>query len=248
MTLGSIFGCVTSCLSDNAVRDHVDPSAMTPEVAAALTPTLVGTTAIAALLLVAVAYEAVGALDTIAHEAGHMVAGALPGHRIGYFEVTRGGEGVTYHSAQGWGPGRILLSAAGYATPPLLGLAGAALLASGRAWPLLWTVVILLVLALVKAEKEWTTFVVLLFAVATGYVALYGTPTVQAGYAAGLVWLLLFSGARSAVVLSTADGTDAAKLARDTLIPRSVWKFGFIVLALYCIWKGFLLLAPSNLA
>jgi hypothetical protein len=221
---------------------------MTPQVAAALTPTLVGAAAMAALLLVVVAYEAVGALDTIAHEAGHMAVGALTGHRISHFEVTSGGEGGTYHSGQGWGPGRILLSAAGYATPPLLGLGGAALLSTGRAWPLLWTVVVLLVLALVKAEKEWTTFVVLLFAAATGYVALYGEPSLQAAYTAGLVWLLLFSGARSAVVSSTADGTDAAKLSRDTLIPRKVWKAGFIVLALFCMWNGFLLLAPSHLA
>jgi hypothetical protein len=46
------------------------------------------------------------------------------------------------------------------------------------------------------------------------------------------------------VVLSTADGTDVAKLARDTLIPRKVWKAGFVVLALFCVWRGFLLLAP----
>jgi Peptidase M50B-like len=217
---------------------------VTPEIAAALTPTVVGAAAVAALLLVALAYDAVGALDTIAHEAGHMVVGALTGHRISHFEVTSGGEGGTYHSRQGWGPGRILLSAAGYATPPLLGLGGAALLAAGKAWPLLWTVVVLLVLALVKAEKEWTTFVVLLFAAATGYVALYGAPPLQAAYAAGLVWLLLFSGTRSAVVQSTGDDSDAAKLARDTLIPRKLWKAGFVVLALFCVWKGFILLAP----
>jgi len=217
---------------------------VTPEITAALTPTVVGAAAVAALLLVALAYDAVGALDTIAHEAGHMVAGAVTGHRISHFEVTSGGEGGTYHSGQGWGPGRILLSAAGYATPPLLGLGGAALLAAGKAWPLLWTVVVLLVLALVKAEKEWTTFVVLLFAAATGYVALYGAPPLQAAYAAGLVWLLLFSGTRSAVVQSTGDGTDVAKLAHDTLIPRQVWKAGFVVLALFCVWKGFILLAP----
>lgn len=217
---------------------------MTPGITAALTPTVVGAAAVAALLLVALAYDAVGALDTIAHEAGHMVAGALTGHRISHFEVTSGGEGGTYHSGQGWGPGRILLSAAGYATPPLLGLGGAALLAAGKAWPLLWTVVVLLVLALVKAEKEWTTFVVLLFAAATGHVALYGAPPLQAAYAAGLVWLLLFSGTRSAVVQSTGDGTDVAKLAHDTLIPRKLWKAGFVVLALFCVWKGFILLAP----
>jgi hypothetical protein len=149
---------------------------VTTEVAAALTPLVVGATAVAALLLVVVAYEAVGALDTIAHEAGHMVAGALTGHRISHFEVTSGGRAApTTRARDGVRAGSFSLQPA-MRRPRLLGLGGAALLAAGKAWPLLWTVVVLLVLALVKAEKEWTTLVVLLFAAATGYVALYGAP------------------------------------------------------------------------
>jgi Peptidase M50B-like len=136
--------------------------------------------AFGALLLVVVAYEAVGAVVTVAHEAGHMVVGALTGHGIHHFQVTIGGEGATSYTDKGWGPVRILLTAAGYTTPPLLGLGGAALLADGKVRPLLWTVVVLLVLALSKAEKEWTTFVVLLAAAATGYVALYGSPLLAA--------------------------------------------------------------------
>jgi hypothetical protein len=34
------------------------------------------------------------------------------------------------------------------------------------------------------------------------------------------------------------------RLARDTLIPRLVWKAGFVVVAVICLWKGFQLLAP----
>ena len=109
---------------------------------------------------------------------------------------------------------------------------------------LLWAVVVLLVSAYVKAEKEWTTFVVLLLAVATGYVALYGRPTLQAAYAAGLVWILLFGGLRAAVRAGTDTNTDPDRLFRDTLIPRTVWKGAFIAVALWCLWKGFLLLAP----
>jgi hypothetical protein len=200
--------------------------------------------AVAALLLVLVADAAVGPVVTVAHEAGHMVVGALTGHRIDHFTVTGGWDGGTVHSRRGWGPGRILLSAAGYTAPPVLGLGGAALLASGRVRPLLWTAVVLFVLAVSKAEKEWTTFLVLLSAAAVGYVALYGTPLAQATFAAGLVWLLLFGGIRAAVESSTTDGTDAAKLARDTLLPRIAWKAAFVVVALVCLWNGFRLLAP----
>ncbi len=75
--------------------------------------------------------------------------------------------------------------------------------------------------------------------------ALYGARRhLQAAFATGLVWLLLFGGARAAVVSSTGDDSDAAHLARDTLIPRIVWKTGFVVLALFCLWKSFRLLAP----
>jgi hypothetical protein len=131
--------------------------------------------AVGALVLVLVAWQPVGALVTLAHESGHVAVGILTGHRILYFEVTDGDSGGTQPETTRWGPGRILMTFAGYVTPPLLGLGGAVLLDAGEVLPLLWTTVVLLVLALFKAEKEWTTFVVLLMAVATGYVALYGT-------------------------------------------------------------------------
>ena len=167
---------------------------MTPAVDAALTTPVVAAAALGALLLLVAASGSTRAFGTIAHESGHMVVGILTGHRIRYFEVTSGGAGGTYPDTTRWGPGRILTVLAGYVTPPLLGLGGAALFDAGRILPLLWTAVVLLVLTLIKAEREWTTFVVLLLAAATGYVALYGMPVLQAGFAAGLVWLLLFDG------------------------------------------------------
>ena len=142
------------------------------------------------------------------------------------------------------GPGRILTVFAGYVTPPLLGFGAAALVDAGKVVPLLWIVVLLLVLALLKAEREWTTFVVLLFATASGYVALYGTPVLQAAIATGVVWLLLFGGARAAAQSGTGDGSDAAQLAHDTLVPRILWKAVFVTVAIVCLWKGFRLLAP----
>ncbi len=217
---------------------------MTEQVAAVLTGPLLGATAVAALLLVVLADEAVGALVTLVHEAGHMVVAAVTGRRINHFQVFRPGEGVTYSAKRGWGPSRILGSAAGYTAPPLVGLGGAALLATGRARPLLWTAVVLLVLALVKAEREWTTFLVLISAAAIGYVAIYGSALLQAAVAAGVVWLLLFGGIRHAAESGTGDTSDAAQLARDTLIPRKAWKTAFVVVGVVCLWRAILLLAP----
>jgi hypothetical protein len=50
--------------------------------------------------------------------------------------------------------------------------------------------------------------------------------------------LLLFGAVRSALDAGTDDGTDPAKLAHDTLIPRIVWKAGFVAFAAYCVVKG----------
>jgi len=217
---------------------------VTPAVDAPLTTPVVAAAALGALLLLVVASGSTRAFGTIAHESGHMVVGILTGHRIRYFEVTSGGAGGTYPYTSRWGPGRILTVLAGYVTPPLLGLGGAALFDAGRIPLLLWTAVILLVLTLIKAEREWTTFVVLLLAAATGYVALYGMPLLQTGFAAWLVWLLLFDGLFSAVVAGKQKDTDPDRLFRDTLIPRTLWKVGFVVVAIVCLWKGAQLMVP----
>ena len=216
---------------------------MTPQVAAALTAPVVGGTAVGALLLVVLAYEAVGPLISVVHEGGHMGVGLLTGLRVTQFRIVSVGNAETGFQRLPWGPGRILMTIAGYTTPPLVGLGGAALLAAGKARPALWVALVLLVLTWAKAEKEWTSFVVLVLAAAVGYVAVSGAPLLQAAFAAGLVFVLLIGGVRSAVQSSTDDGSDAAHLAHDTLIPRQLWKAAFVVVAFVCLWKGFLLLA-----
>lgn len=217
---------------------------MTPPVEAALTTPIVAATAVGALVLLVAAWPAVGAFLTVAHEAGHVVVGILTGHRVLFFEVIDENAGRTVSERKGWGPARILMTFAGHVAPPLLGLGGAALFDAGSMLLLLWATVVLLILALVKAEREWTTFVVLLLAAGTGYAALYGTPLLQAGFAAGLVWLLLFGGVRDAVDAATTAGTDADQLFRDTLIPRVLWKGSFIAVALLCLWTGARLMVP----
>ena len=73
----------------------------------------------------------------------------------------------------------------------------------------------------VKSMGDDVVLVVLL-AAAVGYVAIYGSPTLQAGVAAGLVWLLLFGGLRRRRDPDERQRSDAAALARDTLIPRQI--------------------------
>lgn len=212
---------------------------VTPEVAVALTRPVVLGTGLAALALVAWTWPWVGLLMSVVHEGGHMAVGLVTGLRVRHFKIHSGFSAATsFGVPMPWGPARILMTIAGYATPPLVGLGGAVLLARGKAWPLLWTAVILLVLAWVKAREDRAVSVVVLGAAGLGYVAIYGPPLLAAVLAATIVWLLLIGGVRDAVVQDLGQGSDAAHLAHDTLIPRIAWKAGFVVVALVCLVQG----------
>jgi hypothetical protein len=211
---------------------------VTPEVAEALTRPVVAAALAVVIVLVLVAADAMAAPVVVVHEGAHMAVGSLTGLEVRHFQVKPDGNAATYYLPWRWGPGRILTTFAGYVTPSLVGLAGAALLVAGKAWPLLWTAVVLLVLAGTKARGDIATSVVLLLAAAIGYVALYGAPALQAGFAAGVVWLLLVGGLRDTVIATTDASSDAGQLARDTLIPALLWKAAFVVIALLCLLKG----------
>jgi hypothetical protein len=127
---------------------------MTPPVHSALTGPVVGSTAVGALLLVAVAYTAVGPLISVVHEGGHMVVGLLTGLRVTQFTIRDVGDAETGFERLPWGPGRILMTIAGYTMPPLVGLGGAALLAAEKVRPALWIALLLLILAWAKAERS----------------------------------------------------------------------------------------------
>jgi len=219
---------------------------MTAQVAAALTWPVLATTAVAVGFLVIAAGAVVGRVVTITHESGHMVIGFLTGGTVKYFYLNEDREGGATEFVEpgrpGW-LGGILTSFAGYVTPPLVGLGGAVLLKEGDAWPLLWTAVILLLLAWIKARDEVTSVAVLAVAGFTAYVGLYGAPVLQAAFAAGLVLLLLFGGLRAAAVSSTDRmKSDAGRLSRNTWIPAGLWKAAYVTVALFCLWKGVVVL------
>jgi len=220
---------------------------MTSEVAGALTWPLLSGVAVGVLLLVLVAGPIVGRVVTITHEGGHMLVHFFIGRGVRHFYLNRDEEGgATAPRPPGfrWGPSRIIALLAGYTTPPLLGLGGAVLLRQGLAWPVLWIAVGLLVLAWVKARDEVTSLAVLAVAAAAAYAGIYGTASLRAGFAAGLVLLLLVGGVRAAVVSSAerGSGSDADRLARDTLIPAGLWKAAYVTVALLCLWKGLVIL------
>lgn len=200
-----------------------------------------------ALLLVTLTGSWTGALTTVVHEGAHYVFSALSFRAPQYFELSDGGGGGTTVLDQSWGPGYILSVFAGYAAPSLVALGGAALVADGNAWAVLWSAIVLFLAAFIVSRGPLATLFIVLVLAGVIWAALAGSVAVQAAVAVGLVWVLLFGSVRSSVLLSRADGTDAARLASATLVvPRIVWQTVWIVIAIYALVVGGRLLLVSG--
>jgi hypothetical protein len=78
------------------------------------------------------AWPAARTVVTIAHEGGHALAAVATGRRLHGVRVLHSSAGVTMTAGNPSGPGIILTAMAGYLAAPLLGLGGAALLATGH--------------------------------------------------------------------------------------------------------------------
>jgi hypothetical protein len=196
-------------------------------------------TGVLVALLVVFTGNWAGALVTVAHEGGHLAVAALTGRAPQGFRVHEGVGGGVTRFAGGWGPGLILIYLAGYVTPPLLGLGGAWLMLTGRAWAVLWGAVLLLAGVLFLADTAFTWVLVVLAGAGIGWAALRGAPDVQDLLATGLVWLMLLGGVWSLRGQGLGRlGSDAARLAENTLVPRVVWVAAFWFVALGCLWTG----------
>jgi hypothetical protein len=196
------------------------------------------------LILVAFASEVADSIVRVAHEGGHMLVALISGHRVTGFEMTepRGGQvtgsgKTTYKGRIGW-VSEIFNSFAGYATPPLVGLAGAHMIASGNSWGVLTAGVVLLlaVLLIPKINPLALTFTVLLL-VGILWALIAGKASVQAALAVGLVWLMLIGGLRMIVIRNTESG-DVEDLVKLTWIPAFVWFVAWLVVGVFCLWVG----------
>ncbi|MGQ0574972.1 MAG: M50 family metallopeptidase [Pseudonocardia sp.] len=190
------------------------------------------------LAFVLLASSWAGLLVTVAHEGGHMTLAVLTGRNHGGFTVADNADGATKIKDGSWGAGDLLTTVAGYLTPPLLGLGGAALLVRGQAWSVVWAATFLLAVAAWYARNGLATAVCVLGAAGAGYVAWTGGPELRVGVALAMVWLLLIGGARDTLTLSRGDGSDPYWLARRTWIPRIAWQGLFVFVAGLCLWFG----------
>ncbi|MFF7901114.1 M50 family metallopeptidase [Streptomyces sp. NPDC007920] len=175
---------------------------------------------------------------TIAHEGGHGLVALLTGRTLTGIRLHSDTSGLTVSRGKPHGIGMILTAAAGYTAPPLLGLGGAALLATGRITLLLWVATALLVAMLVMIRNAYGALTVILTGGLFLLVSWLTGPQVRAAFAYAVVWFLLLGGVRPAFELQAkrarggAGDSDADQLSRLTHVPAALWLFLFHAVSL----------------
>ncbi|HEV2087485.1 MAG TPA: M50 family metallopeptidase [Cryptosporangiaceae bacterium] len=213
---------------------------------------LVLATAVVAVVVIAFprAWRVSRNVVTIAHEGGHALAALASGRRLSGIRLHSDTSGVTVSRGRPTGPGMVATLVAGYPTPPLLGLAVAAMLAADRITAPLWIGLALLAGMLVAIRNLFGVVSVVLTGAVVFAVSWFAPAVVQAGFAYLVAWFLLFAGARPVFELQRlrrqgrAPHSDADQLGRLIGIPPFVWVALFAVVAVVALVAGARLLLP----
>jgi hypothetical protein len=147
----------------------------------------------------------------------------------------------------------VVMLAAGYLAPAVLGLGAALLLADGRALLLLWSLSLLLLLVLLWIRNGFGLLVVVVVLAGTVAVTWYADARTQSALALLLAWLLLLAAPRPLVELLVGGsagrrGSDPDQLARLTRIPSVLWTLVLLAASVSGLVVGVSTLAPDLLA
>lgn len=184
------------------------------------------------------------AFVTIAHEAGHALAALLSGRRLSGIRLHSDTSGLTLSRGRPRGPGMIITGLAGYVTPPLLGLAAAALLARGHPTALIWTSLGVLALMLIMIRNLFGVVSLLATMAILLGVSWYTTPETQGAFGYAVAWFLLLGGTRAVLELQgsrrrrQAPNSDADQVGRLTGTPGLLWVGFFTAVAIFCLVVG----------
>jgi Peptidase M50B-like len=190
---------------------------------------------------------------TIAHEGGHAMAALVTGRKLNGVRLHSDTSGVTVSRGRPTGPGMVFTAAAGYLTPPLLGLGAAGLLAAGHITALLWVSIVLLAALLLMIRNGFGIVSVVTTGGVIFAVSWFASSTVQAAFAYAFAWFLLIAGTYPIVELQSkrvrgrARDSDADQLARLTGVPGLAWVTVFGLVAVAALIAGGAWLLPSSL-
>lgn len=174
--------------------------------------------------------------DTMAHEGAHAVVASIMGFTVLDVTIDTDGSGATSYLGRD-GLRRLLTSFAGYLGPSAFGLCAAKLVETGRVVTVLWVATILLVLLLFLVSKSFGIVSVPLAIALLALFMRYTHEGFQEVVAYAMTWLLLLSGARTAMVHG-AGADDAETLADITHLPRRLWSLLWIAGTLLAVVVG----------
>jgi hypothetical protein len=186
-------------------------------------------------------------LDTALHEAGHALFAWANGWKVLGVEIGERGDGLTEYLRPRSNSGAFAVSAAGYASPSLVGLGSAALLATGNLTAAVVLAVLALLGLLLVVRNRFGIAVVLTSAAGLAGLEHYAPRELGLWVAYFVTWFLLLHGVKSVVELHRARrhgarDSDADKLATLTRVPAFLWVLAFGALSVLCLAKGAALL------
>jgi hypothetical protein len=187
---------------------------------------------------------------TIAHEGGHALVAIASGRTLTRILLHSDTSGVTVSKGRRDGPGMVATAFAGYATPPLLGLGAAALVAGDAVPTMLGLAIMVLLGTLVLIRNVFGVASVVLTGAVVAVVIAYGTPTVQYGFASFVTWFLILGGLKTVLEVQRkragrrAADSDPDQLERLTGVPAGIFVAMFALIGLLSlIFSGNLLLS-----
>lgn len=181
-------------------------------------------------------------IGLLAHEGGHALMALLCGGRVLRIELYGTHGGVTESERpDGWPA--VLTSVAGYASPPLVGLGCALLIAGGNAPIVVFCSVLSLAAVLLTCRDLLSLSLVVLASAALAGILWWTPPWVHVWTACTLMWLTLWHSCGGILDLvrdrihDTVDETDdAMHLDEETGIPDAVWIALWGALLVGCWW------------
>lgn len=180
---------------------------------------LIGLVAAIAALMPAL-WEVSQHVNTMAHEGGHALTGALMGMKIKSVEMKLNGDGATKPAAAE--KYSLVVGVIGYLAPGLLGLGAAKMIELRHIVDVLWLLLLGLAVLLVVARGWFAPLCVLASGLLVFLIIRYAPLGLQVTVAYGLTWFLLISG--FTMVLKHGRGAvDAASLRKHTRMPRGLW-------------------------
>ncbi|PVZ12094.1 M50 family metallopeptidase [Actinomycetospora cinnamomea] len=178
---------------------------------------------------------------TIAHEGGHALVAICSGRTLTRILLHSDTSGVTVSKGRRDGPGMVATAAAGYATPPVLGVGAAALVAADEIAAMLVIAVVLLLATLILVRNAYGVLSVVLTGAVFVVVAAYGSAGVQYGFACFVTWFLILGGLRTVLEVQRkrarrrAPDSDADQLQRLTGVPAGIWVALFLLVGVFSL-------------